>query len=164
MLKPGGVFPDLSFSRLDAAPWALREARRELTLISVIRGYFCTYCHDGMRDLEQAVDAFNAIDIDVLATSTDDALTAADMKEKLGLDCLAVGYGLTEADIRQLGLFATVRNDKFFAEPAILIARRDGSVYAVFQNSISCGRTDIARLLEGLKLLAPTGFPLRGNA
>jgi hypothetical protein len=164
MLIPGAAFPELAISLASGGRWTLDGTDYDLALIGVMRGYFCTYCHDSLLDLDRHAEAFRGIGIDVLTTSTDDSATAEKMTRELGLARLSVGFGLTLTDIRRLGLFATERQGKIFAEPAILMARRGGTVYAVFQTSISCGRLDIERLLEGLQLLAPAGFPLRGNA
>lgn len=164
MLIPGKPFPDFVVPTLDGRDWTLSQSKLELTLISVIRGNFCSYCHDGVVELDQRVTQFNDIGIEILVTSTDNSQTAASMVRDLSLKQLRVGFGMSVEDIRRLGLFATERNGSIFAEPAILIARRNGTVYAVFQNSISCGRIHTDRLLQGLQLLAPAGFPLRGNA
>jgi peroxiredoxin len=164
MLKPGEPFPDLSVPLISGDQWRLDQARHELTLISVIRGYFCAFCHDAVVDLNRNAEALANIGVGVLTTSTDEFETAKLMRQELSLEDLPVGFGLTESDIRRLSLFATERGGKIFAEPAILIARSNGTVYAVFQTSISCGRLEINRLVEGLELLKPAGFPLRGNA
>lgn len=164
MLIPGMPFPGIDIPLLNGGRWTLESAKHELTLISVIRGHFCVYCHENVIDLNRRIDDFDAIGIDVVATSTDTEEAARRMVEELDLRRLSVGFGMSEVDIRRLGLFATERAGTIFAEPAILLVKRSGEVYAVFQNSISCGRTDIDRLLEGLGLLAPAGYPLRGNA
>ncbi|AEG50903.1 hypothetical protein Sphch_3304 [Sphingobium chlorophenolicum L-1] len=164
MLLPGKPFPGVDIPLLGGGRWRLHTARHELSLISVIRGHFCTYCHDNVVDLDRRNSDFDAIGIDVVVTSTDDAQAAQTMVRDLDVRHIPVGFGLSEPDIRRLGLFATERAGAIFAEPAIILAKRSGEVYAVFQNSISCGKTDIDRLLEGLSLLAPAGYPLRGNA
>jgi len=168
MLRPNTLAPPLEFPLADGRTWRLRDKRRgALTLISFFRGGFCKYCRAHLAELDAACPDFAGLGVDVVAVSVDDAASASRTMAQQPLTRLDLGYGLRLEDVRAFELFASRREVEgrsiVFAEPALVFIRPSGLVYAVWQNSMSCGRPDLASLCDGLQALAAQGFPTRGD-
>ncbi|MHA3791134.1 redoxin domain-containing protein [Sphingomonas sp. YL-JM2C] len=164
MLKPGDPAPPLEMRLRDGDGWRLQDAALDkLLLIVFYRGSFCSFCRRAMADLDALVPQFAARGISVVAISTDTAEQAA----LLPVSNIVVGHGLRVEDARRFGLFMSRANRGgtvvHFAEPALFLIRRDRTIYGIIQNSMSCGRPDLASLIEGLDILAARDFPLRGG-
>lgn len=168
MLTPGSTAPSLDLALLGGGRWRLADQPSSLTMIAFYRGSFCRFCRQFLRELDGLANEFATRDIGLLAASSDDAGEAEDLLAENGIDALPIAHGLSGNDISAWGLFASRAErdgrERLFAEPALILTKSDGSVYAVFQNSMSCARPDLQSLIEGLDLLRAHGYPIRGNA
>lgn len=168
MLKPEQPVPNLAFDLTDGSCWSFDAAApRTLTMLAIYRGAFCRFCRRHLLDLEAMAPAFAERGVDIIAVSADSADTARTMARDLGLERVRVGHGVDLALLSQSGVFLSeVTRDGAvlrFAEPSLWLVRPDRRLYAIFQGSMSCARPDLASLLDGVDMLAPHGFPPRGN-
>lgn len=164
MLKPGDRAPALDITLLGGGRWSLAtQCPPTMTLIAFYRGAFCGFCRDFLADLGRLEPAFAKRGISTIAISTD---TLADAG-RIEVGSLTVGYGLQVDTIRAFGLFMSkVEREGIsleYAEPALFLVTPDAHVYAIIQNSLSCGRPDLHALLRGIDMLDERGFPLRGG-
>lgn len=168
MLKPEQLAPNLKFNLIDGTGWSVETSTpQSLTMLSIYRGAFCSFCRRHLLELEAMAGRFAERGVDIVATSADPADTAKAMAADLGLKQIRVGCGADLAVLSRSGVFITEvkRNGVAmrFAEPSLWLVRPDRRLYAIFQGSMSCARPDLASLLEGIEMLAGQGFPPRGN-
>ena len=90
----------------------------------------------------------------------------ADVKE-FGWD-FTVGYGLTQEQMRTLGLYISEprspqETDRPFAEPAVFLVRPDNRVQIVDIANAPFARADLEQILGGLKWIQDNDYPVRGT-
>lgn len=168
MLKPGQPIPDLQIDLIDGTRWSIASRPvRTLAMVSIFRGSFCRFCRRFLTDIERLSGAFAERGIDIVATSADSADVAHAMATELGLQQVATGHSLDLDMVARNGVFISqVERDgqrRRFAEPSLWLVRPDGRLYAIFQGSMSCARPNLDSLLEGIDMIAPAGFPARGD-
>ena len=169
MLKPGRMVPDLDFPLVGGGSLSLHgDTTSSLRLVSFYRGAFCGYCTRFMQQLSGLHAQFAELGIELAGVSVDPEGTASQWRDDNAIDNVSIGYGLTQQQIEACELFASrvTRGGKemYFAEPALWLVKPGGELYLTIQSSISCGRPDLASLIDGLKRLAGEGYTLRGNA
>jgi len=78
-----------------------------------------------------------------------------------------LAYGLSEAQMRQWGLFVShgVGDDEppVFNEPALFLIRPDGTVYYASILSMPVGRPRVDDLLGGIEYWLAHDYPARGG-
>eukprot|EP01031_Cornospumella_fuschlensis_P034356 gene34356-41587_t len=124
-LMPGSVLPDV-LVRLVGAEGSARKVSIRTNgsrpkLIVVYRGGFCPFCQGQLSTLNQKQALLAAAGIDLVAISADKEDVARGTVKDLGLT-FSVGYGLEEAEIRNLGLYVSdpthyIEQTHRFAEP-----------------------------------------------
>lgn len=168
-LIPGQPVPDFAVALDGGGFWRLSEqAPKRFTLIDFYRGRHCPRCHLHVLDLKAKLARFAERGVNCLAVSMDAAEAAADSVASWGLDGLAVGYGLAEADARSLGLYLTEaiteREPRRFSEPALMLIRPDRTLYSVVYATNPFNRLHMADVLEGLDAIIARDYPPRGDA
>lgn len=168
MLKPEAAAPALTVALADGAPWDLRAERPEaLTVVAFYRGAFCRFCRAFVEELDVLATEFDRRGLLITAISMDTAEEARRMAYSLKSGLVRIGYGLSLDDARAFGLFVSrvERQGRatMFAEPALFLIRPSGAIYAIFQNSMSCGRPDLRSIIEAIDMVGPAGFPSRGE-
>ncbi len=166
-LIPGRSVPPLDFLFGDGTAGttdALKPA--SLSLISVYRGSWCADCRRFITGLDAICPELQAIGIECLALSVDDTETTAQTVIAWDVAHLTVGGSLSIDAARGWGLYASRLEmhgaERFCNEPGLFLLRPDHTLYALWIQSLPSARPEAAWLLETLKYLAKSGFPLRG--
>jgi alkyl hydroperoxide reductase subunit AhpC len=168
MLVPGTPAPELTVPVLNGPRWTLHQEPARYGLVAFFRGGFCKYCRAFLGSLEAHLQDFGNRAVDVIAVSTDTELQAKQLLMHVSLPNLRIGFGLTVSDARRWQLYLTERrgNDGssfIHAEPALHFVTPERRIYAVLQQSLSCGRPDLPSLIEGFDAMRSNQYPLRGN-
>lgn len=164
---PGATAPSLSLPLLGGGTFDLAtQTPKALTMIVVYRGLHCPICKGYLTQLDGMAEAFAAEGAEVVAVSMDGEDRAAKAKADWGLQHLAIGFGLTEANARDWGLYLSTSikegESDLFAEPGTFWVLPDGTLYLVDIASMPFARPDLEILLSRVK--APgNGYPARGT-
>lgn len=167
-LMPDTQAPALSVPLVGGGHWTLADQTpRNFTMVVVYRGYHCPVCKAYLSRLNGLAGMAAEAGVGVLAVSMDDAERAARTKADWGLDALDIGYGLTEADVRDWGLYLSTaikeaENGKF-AEPGLFWVRPDGRLYLIDVSNMPWSRPDVEFLLSKVDFATQNNYPARGG-
>ena len=136
-------------------------------MLIVYRGKHCPRCKRYLNKLNDALSSWTEI-MDVLVISADTKEKALADKEEFGWN-FDLGYGLTEAQMRSLGLYVSeplseAETTGLFAEPGTFAIRPDGSLMLVDISNGPASRPDLDELLDGMKFNIDNDRPVRGTA
>lgn len=178
---PGDTMPaiDARLVRRNAdgsGRWSLaREKPEHLTLLAFYRGIFCPICRVWLGDLDRLVPEFEKRGVSVIALSCDKKEGAEKAVAEWGLKNLRVGYRLDVEDARRAGLYISEgrgvnpatgqKEPMLFAEPALLLVRPEGELYAAWIQSTPYARVHIAEILTAVDNFVAKNLPEpRGSA
>lgn len=167
-LIPDAPAPALSLPLVGGGTWTLADRKpANFTMIVVYRGYHCPVCKGYVTALNGLVDKAAEVGVDVVAVSMDPEDRATRTKAEWGLDRLDIGYGLTEDDVRNWGLYLSTSikeaENARFAEPGLFWVRPDGRLYLVSISSMPWARPDVAFLLSKVPFAVENAYPARGT-
>lgn len=180
-VHPGAKLPPLK-SRVikkgggESVRWSLAgEKPEKLALLAFYRGAFCPICRVWLGELDRLVPQFEKRGVSVIALSCDRREGAEHAIDDWELKRLRVGYKLEVDDARKAGLYLSegrgknpitgVREPVLFTEPALMLARPDGTLYAAWIQSLPYARPHIAEVLTAVDNLIAQGLkPPRGGA
>ena len=156
--------------------WSLaREKAAQLALLAFYRGVFCPVCRAWLADLDRLVPEFERRGVSVIALSCDGKEAAEKAAADWGLKHLRVGYKLDVEDARRAGLYISEgrgihpatgqKEPMLFAEPALLLVRPEGELYAAWIQSTPYARAHIAEVLTAVDNFLAQDLPEpRGSA
>ena len=177
---PGDTMPALD-ARLvidgkGGGRWLLaREKPSKLALLAFYRGIFCPICRVWLADLDRLVPEFEKRGVSVLALSCDKKDGAEKAVAQWGLKNLRVGYKLDVDEARRAGLYVSegrglnpvsgLKETMLFTEPALLLVRPEGELYAAWIQSTPYARVHIAEVLTAVDNFLAKNLPEpRGSA
>jgi len=173
---PGDTMPAIDARLAGGGRWALaREKAEKLALLAFYRGIFCPICRVWVADLDRLAPEFEKRGVSVIALSCDKKDGAEKAVADWGLKNLRVGYNLGVNEARKAGLYISegrglnpVTNQKepmLFAEPALLLVRPEGELYAAWIQSTPYARVHIAEILTAVDNFVARNLPdPRGSA
>lgn len=137
------------------------------TMLFVYRGRHCPRCKRFLNKLSDALPEWVGA-MDVVVISADSKEKALADKEEFGWD-FDLCYGLTESQMRSLGLFVSeplseAETTGMFAEPGTFAIRPDGTLLLVDISNGPAARPDLEELLDGMKFNIENNRPVRGTA
>jgi peroxiredoxin len=165
-LAAGAPFPPLQVPRLgggEVAP-AMEVGWR---LLVVYRGRHCPLCKPYLNKLDSLLEKFAAAGVSVAAISADpEAKAAADQAEHGWR--FPVGYGLSVAQMRTLGLYMSMprssqETDRPYAEPGLFLINPQGMVQIVDISNAPFARPDLAAIAHGARRIQELDYPIRGT-
>lgn len=164
----GGPLPAMSFSKLGGGSLDVGGMRYGWSLFVVYRGKHCGRCKKYLNGLEAMKSDWEAAGFDIAVVSADPEEKAAADKAEYGWS-FDIGYGLSEAQMRELGLYVSDplsrdETDRRFAEPGIFCVRPDGSIQIAAISNGPAARPDLAELLDGMIFTINNDKPARGTA
>ena len=136
-------------------------------MLFVYRGRHCPRCKRFLNKLEEMLSDWQAI-LDVVVVSADTEAKAKADKKEFGWT-FDLGYGLTETQMRTLGLYVSAplsesETDQNFAEPGAFGIRPDGTLMLVNISNGPAARPDLDELLDGMKFNITNNRPTRGTS
>ncbi len=168
MIKPTDPVPELEVDTVGGGPWRLAEQKPEsFTIVEFYRGYHCPRCKVHLLDLDHKVARFEERGCGVIAVSMDTQERAEKAKQEWWIGNLTIGYGLTEENARQWGLFiSTPIQDKEpydFSEPGMFLVRPDGTLFSAVIHTTPFHRHHFADVMEAVDMIRARDYPSRGN-
>lgn len=168
-LAAGSVFPKLDLARLGGGKLTLGAPQDgyDWQLVVVYRGLHCPLCKKYLAQLQVLESDFNALGVDVVAISGDPANKAQAMMDEKELS-LAMGYGLTVAQMDKLGVYISdprspQETDQPFPEPGLFVVNGDGAIQMVDVSNAPFLRPDLQNVLNGIKFVRSNDYPIRGT-
>lgn len=173
---PGDTMPAIDARLVGGGRWALaREKADKLALLAFYRGIFCPVCRTWLADLERMVPEFEKRGVSVIALTCDKKDAAEKAVGEWGLKTLRVGYNLAPDDARQAGLYISEgrgvnpatgqKEPMLFTEPAVLLVRPEGELYAAWIQTTPYARPHLAEILTAVDNFVAKNLPdPRGSA
>ncbi len=166
-MAAGSKFPGLAWSAVSGDPVCPAEASGWRALI-VYRGKHCPLCKGYLNTLNEMLDEFAAAGVSVSTVSADTQEKAKAEVAECGWK-FPVGYDLSVAEMRQLGLYVSdprslQETDRPFAEPALFVINPQGDTQIIDISNAPFARPDLKSLLKGLQFVIGKDYPIRGRA
>jgi len=173
---PGDTIPAIDARLAGGGKWTLAgEKADKLALLAFYRGIFCPICRSWVADLDRLVPEFEKRGVSVIALSCDRKEGAEKAVKDWDLKKLRVGYKLDVEDARRAGLYISEgrginpatgqKEPMLFAEPALLLVRPEGELYAAWIQSTPYARVHIAEILTAVDNFVAKNLPEpRGSA
>lgn len=146
---------------------SIGESKDRWTMLFVYRGNHCPRCKRFLNKLSASFTSWTAV-LDVIVISADDEAKAQSDKEEFNWN-FDLCYGLTEAQMRSLGLYVSSplsdsETTGLFAEPGAFGIRPDQTLMLVDISNGPAARPDLEELLDGMKFNIENNRPERGTA
>ena len=159
-----GVF---EFATTDGKTAVFGKPQDRWSMLFVYRGKHCPRCKRFLNKLNDALPAWSE-KMDILVVSADTKEKAMADKKEFGWD-FELGYGLTEAQMRSLGLYVSdplseAETDSRFAEPGAFGVTPGGELMLVDISNGPAARPDLEELLDGMTFNIDKNRPARGTA
>jgi peroxiredoxin len=168
-VRPRQPAPEPTVPLLRGGTYRLDEQTPGLfTMVVFNRGLHCPVCRAQLSELNRRFDELAEKGIDVVSISGESEQRANQMRDEWKIDKVPLAYGLSEAQMREWGLFVSrgINADEpaVFNEPALFLISPDGSVYYESILSMPVGRPRLDDLLGGIDYWTANDYPARGEA
>ncbi len=165
--KVNAPVQDHSFDKVGGGKIDIGQPKDRWTMLFVYRGRHCPRCKRYLNKLNAALSNWTDV-LDVIVVSADTKEKALADKDEFGWT-FDLGYGMTEAQMRSLGLYVTeplsdAETTGLFSEPGAFGIRPDGSLMLVDISNGPAARPDLEELLDGMKFNIENNRPARGTA
>lgn len=153
MLYPGESFPNIVLSAAGGGTIST-QAQGKPTLLVVYRGVFCPFCTATMANLVASYQKIKDNGFEIIAISADKEAEANKIVADYKIP-FPVGYGLTEAQIKQIGAFASdptsyIPQKHTFSEPAWFFLNDNSKIkYLEYASAPMGGRPNVDNLIAG---------------
>ncbi|MDF1721409.1 MAG: redoxin domain-containing protein [Minwuia sp.] len=165
-ITAGGAMPSITVPKLGGGELNLGPTG-DWRMVIVYRGKHCPICMRYLSGLDALKDEITELGLDVVAVSGDSEAQAQAAVEQTEVK-VPVGYGLTVAHMKQLGLYVSTprpnETDHEFPEPGMFVVNGEGQVQIVDISNAPFARPEIASILRGIKFIKEKGYPIRGTA
>lgn len=136
-------------------------------MLIVYRGKHCPLCKAYLTELNGMTDALASANIKVTTLSADPLEKAQIEVQECGWT-FPVGYGLTVAQMRMLGLYISdprspQETDRQFAEPGVFVINPQGETQIIDISNAPFARPSLQALLRGLEFIISKDYPIRGR-
>lgn len=165
--RVGAPVAETSFDLVDGGSVTIGGAKDRWTMLFVYRGKHCPRCKRFLGKLNADLAAWEDV-LDVVVVSADPLQKAQADREEFGWK-FTLGYGMTEAQMRALGLYVSAplsdaETTHNFAEPGAFGIQPDGTLMLVDISNGPAARPDLEELLDGMIFNITNNRPVRGLA
>ncbi|EKE44733.1 alkyl hydroperoxide reductase/ thiol specific antioxidant/ Mal allergen [Oceaniovalibus guishaninsula JLT2003] len=165
---PGAPAPALTVPLIIGTEWSLdRQEPDSFTMIVVYRGLHCPVCKAYLQGLKALYQGYLDKGFNVLTLSMDPEDKAKKAHDDWDLADIPMGYGLTEDQARDWGLYLSDSisdaETSVFAEPAVFWVKPDGTLYMAAISNMPFARPDLEFLLGKADFIAEKDYPPRGT-
>jgi len=163
----GIAVPEMKFAKVGGGELTFGGTKDRWSLLVVYRGKHCPRCKRYLNKFNEMLTDWTDI-MDVMVVSADTAEKAQADVDELGWK-FDVGYGMTEAQMRALGLYVSdplseAETTTRFAEPGTFALRPNGELMLVDISNGPASRPDLDELLDGMRFNIDKDRPVRGTA
>ena len=169
--QAGDVFPEMALPSVGGGEVTLGKPKNghDCQMVVVYRGKHCPMCVRYLEKLEALKQRFFDIGVDLLVVSADPQAKAEAQVEENGMT-LPVGYDLSIADMKKLGLYishprSAKETDRPFSEPGIFVINQQGKLQVTDISNAPFSRPDLDQLAGGLNFIRDpaNNYPIRGT-
>lgn len=165
-MPAGADFPQMTLPQCGGGDMTLGGGKGWQMLV-VYRGKHCPVCKRYLKGLETLLADFRAQDVEVLVISADPQEKAEAQVQEEGWT-FPVGYDLTPAQMRELGLYiseprSAQETDRPFAEPGLFVINPQGKVQIIDISNAPWSRPELGAILGGVKMIQERNYPIRGT-
>jgi len=167
-LQAGSRFPTTDVDALGGGTLTLGVPRggHDWQMVVVYRGLHCPLCKKYLARLQELEADFNAAGVDVVAVSGDPVDKAQAFADEKDLE-IAMGYGLSVAQMHALGLYVSdprspQETDQPFPEPGLFVINETGAIQIIDVSNAPFARPDLDGILGGIKFIRANDYPVRG--
>ncbi len=166
---PDTAAPALKLPLIIGTEWDFADqSPGSFTQIIVYRGLHCPVCKQYLSQVRELYDRFLEKGVETIYVSMDSEYRARRAHEEWGLDPIPMGYGLSESQAKEWGLYLSdpIQDSEKgrFAEPAVFWVRPDGRLYLAAVSNSPFARPDLEALLERVDFIRENEYPARGRA
>ncbi len=165
-ISAGSAMPAISVPKLGGGELDL-GGNGAWRMVIVYRGKHCPICKRYLSGIEALQGEIDDLGLEVVAVSGDSEEQAQAVADETGVK-IPVGYGLTRAQMQQLGLYVSTprpnETDHDFPEPGMFVVNDQGQVQIVDISNAPFARPEIASILRGIRFIQEKGYPIRGTA
>ncbi|MDF1730509.1 MAG: redoxin domain-containing protein [Minwuia sp.] len=165
-ISAGSAMPAISVPKLGGGELDL-GGNGAWRMVIVYRGKHCPICKRYLSGIEALQGEIDDLGLEVVAVSGDSEEQAQAVADETGVK-IPLGYGLTKAQMQQLGLYVSTprpnETDHEFPEPGMFVVNDQGQVQIVDISNAPFARPEIASILRGIKFIQEKGYPIRGTA
>ena len=165
-IRAGSVMPAIRVPKLGGGELDL-GGNGAWRMVIVYRGKHCPICKRYLSGIEALQGEIDDLGLEVVAVSGDSEEQARSVADETGVK-IPVGYGLTKAQMQQLGLYVSTprpnETDHEFPEPGMFVVNDQGQVQIVDISNAPFARPEIASILRGIRFIQEKGYPIRGTA
>jgi len=169
-LTAGQLFPTIVAKKLGGGKINLSKIPSDFDwrMVVVYRGKHCPICTEYLVQLNELLEDFNAVGIDVALSADSEDRVKMQIPE-LSLK-FQVGYDLSIEQMRALGLYITTprseaESNRPFAEPGLFVINEKNLVQIIDISNIAFGRPELKTMLRGLVHIRKpeNNYPIRGT-
>jgi peroxiredoxin len=166
-LPAGSAMPEITMPAVGGGDVRLGGARDGWQAVFVYRGLHCPLCKGYLGRVQEKLDAFQELGVEVVAVSGDPKEKAEAFRDEVGLT-MPMGYDMSVEQMKQLGLYVSsprsdAETDRPFPEPGLFVTTDDGSLQIVEVANAPFIRPEIDLVLRGLNAGKNNGYPARGT-
>jgi len=165
-ISAGSAMPSISVPKLGGGELDL-GGNGAWRMVIVYRGKHCPICKRYLSGIEALQGEIDGLGLEVVAVSGDSEEQAQAVADETGVK-IPIGYGLTKAQMQQLGLYVSTprpnETDHEFPEPGMFVVNDQGQVQIVDISNAPFARPEIASILRGIRFIQEKGYPIRGTA
>ncbi|MDC0136935.1 redoxin domain-containing protein [Sulfitobacter sp.] len=168
-LDAGIIFPKTDVEQLGGDKITLGAPRgaHDWQLVVVYRGLHCPLCKNYLAKLQELEPIYSELGVDVVAVSGDPMEKAQAFAEEKELT-IAMGYGLSVAQMRSLGLYVSdprspAETDRPFPEPGLFVINTQGAIQILDVSNAPFARPDLQGIANGIKFIRGNDYPIRGT-
>tara|TARA_B110000908_G_scaffold108592_1_gene127531 strand:+ start:1066 stop:1590 length:525 start_codon:yes stop_codon:yes gene_type:complete len=168
-LDAGSIFPKTDADQLGGGSITLGAPRgsHDWQLVVVYRGLRCPLCKNYLAKLQELEARYNELGVDVIAVSGDPIEKAQAFVDEKDLS-IAIGYGLSVAQMQSLGLYisnprSAAETDRPFPEPGLFVVNGEGAIQIVDVSNAPFARPDLQCIANGIKFIRGNDYPIRGT-
>lgn len=163
----GEPFTPLALTLTNGQSLTVGNPSTRWQLFIVYRGRHCSRCKKYLNILQGMQEQWQAAGFDIATVSADSLEKAQSDVAEFGWT-FPVGYGLSDADMKQLGVYISEplsadEADGRFAEPAVFVLRPDTTIQIAALSNGPSARPDLAELLDGMIFTITHNKPARGT-
>lgn len=170
-LEAGHRFPTVTVPKFGGGQMQLGKTSSsgDWQLVIVYRGKHCPICTRYLSEVNDSLEEFNKIGVEVVAVSADTLERANEQLPALNLN-FPVGYDLSIENMRELGLYISAprsetESDRPFSEPGHFVINAEGMLQLTDISNAPFARPAVASLVAGLGYIKDpkNEYPIRGT-
>lgn len=168
MITPKQQAPGLEINLVGGGTWKLSSQEPEnFTMLVFYRGLHCPVCKSYTEELQKLKEKYEALGVNIVALSMDTEKRAKISKTEWSVADIPLGYGLTEAQAKEWGLYLSKgikdAEPELFSEPGLFLIRPNNEVYYVALNSEPFGRPHLRSFIKSIDFVVNENYPARGE-